>query len=213
MTSTRRPGRIDHVLFAVPDFAGMTARLSAEFGLGAVEGGRHTGWGTANWIVPLDTSYLELISVVDSALATDNPFGRRVQQVIANGGGPFAWCVTPVDFDATVARLGLEAGSGSRQRPDGATVSWRMAGLEVALADPSRPFFLDWQVAAQDHPGRASARHRVQPDGIAWVKVRGDEAAIRAWLADDDLPVRVRPGTPAVLGVAIATREGEIVLP
>jgi hypothetical protein len=205
--------RVDHVLFAVRDFAEMASRLSAQFGLGAVEGGRHTGWGTANWIVPLGTSYLELIGVVDASVARGDPFGRRAQQVIADGGGPFAWCVTPADFDGTVARLGLEAGSGSRQRPDGAIVSWRMAGLEVALADPSRPFFLDWQVAPQDHPGRAAAAHRVQPDGIAWVEVQGDEAAIRAWLGDDDLPVRIRPGPPAVLAVGIATREGEIVLP
>ena len=27
-----------------------------------------------------------------------------------------------------------------------------MAGLDVALADPSRPFFLDWQVPPEDHP-------------------------------------------------------------
>jgi catechol 2,3-dioxygenase-like lactoylglutathione lyase family enzyme len=205
--------RIDHVLFAVRDFAESTARLSAEFGLAAVEGGRHTGWGTANWIVPLGTSYLELIGVVDRATANANPFGRRVQQVIADGGGPFAWCVTPADFDGTVARLGLEAGSGSRQRPDGATVSWRMAGLDVALADPSRAFFLDWKVAPQDHPGRAFAAHRVQPEGIAWVEIQGDETAIRAWLGDDDLQVHVRPGPPAVLSVGIAAREGEIVLP
>jgi hypothetical protein len=205
--------RIDHVLFAVRDFAEATDRLSAEFGLGAVEGGRHTGWGTANWIVPLGTSYLELIGVVDASVASSNPFGRRVQQVIADGGGPFAWCVTPADFDATVGRLGLEAGSGSRRRPDGATVAWRMAGLEVALADPSRPFFLDWQVAPQDHPGRAVAGHRVHPDGVGWVEVQGDEAAIREWLGDDDLPVRVRPGPPAVLAVGIATRDGEIVVP
>jgi catechol 2,3-dioxygenase-like lactoylglutathione lyase family enzyme len=205
--------RIDHVLFAVRDFAETTARLSAEFGLEAVEGGRHTGWGTANWIVPLGASYLELIGVLDPASATGNPFGRRVQQVIAEGGGPFAWCVTPADFDATVVRLELESGSGSRRRPDGVTVSWRMAGLDVALADPSRPFFLDWQVAPQDHPGRAVGGHRVQPEGIAWVEVRGDEAAIRTWLGDDELPIRVRPGPPAVLAVGIATQEGEIVLP
>ena len=201
------------MLFAVPDFAGMTARLSDGFGLGAVEGGRHTGWGTANWIVPLGASYLELIGVVDPGLANGNAFGRRVQEVIADGGGPFAWCVTPADFDATATRLGLQAGSGSRRRPDGVTVSWRMAGLDTALADPSRPFFLAWEVPPEDHPGRAVAAHRVHPDGIAWVEVQGEEPAIRAWLGDDDVPVRVRPGPLAVLAVGIATREGEIVLP
>jgi hypothetical protein len=204
---------IDHVLFAVRDFGEATARLKAYHGLGAVEGGRHSGWGTANWIVPLGASYLELIGVVDPALATGNPFGRRVQQVVAAGGGPFGWCVTPADFDATVARLGLAAGTGSRRRPDGVTLSWRMAGLDVAFADPSRPFFLAWDVPPEQHPGRAAAEHHVRPDGIAWVEVAGDETAVRSWLGDPDLPVRVRAGWPAVLAVGIATSSGEIVLP
>lgn len=203
---------IDHVLFAVGDFAEATARLQADHGLGAVEGGRHAGWGTANWIVPLGSAYLELIGVVEPALATADPFGRRVQQVIADGGGPFAWCVTPDDFDATVARLGLEAATGSRLRPDGTTVRWRMAGLEVALTDPSHPFFLAWDVPPESHPGRAEAEHRVRPTGIAWVEIAGDKASIRAWLGDADLPVRVRGGRPSVHAVGIATAEGVTVL-
>lgn len=37
--------RFDHVLLAFADFRQAAERLTAERGLGAIEGGRHTGWG------------------------------------------------------------------------------------------------------------------------------------------------------------------------
>ncbi len=204
--------RVDHVLIAVADFAGATTDLRTEHGLATVEGGRHAGWGTANWIVPLGGSYLELVGVVDADAAATRPFGRRVRQAIADGGGLFAWCVAPADFETTVARLHLDVSTGSRLRPDGQSVRWRTAGLEVALADPSRPFFIAWDIAPREHPGLTRAAHHSSPRGIEWVEVRGDEATIRSWLGSDALPVRVRPGAPALLAVGISTREGEIVL-
>jgi hypothetical protein len=205
--------RFDHLLIAVPDFAEATARFRREYGLAAVEGGRHTGWGTANWIVPLGDSYLELVGVVDPEVATGNAFGRRVLRALDGGGGPFAWCLEPSDFEGTVERLDLEVTTGSRVRPDGATLRWRTAGRDVALEDPSRPFFIAWELPSRrDHPGRAVAAHGVVPRGIAWVEVAGDEAMVRGWLADDGLPVRVRPGPAALLAVGIATDGGEIVL-
>lgn len=184
-----------------------------EHGLAAVEGGRHTGWGTANWIVPLGQSYLELVGVVDPETAVTSAFGRRVLRAMDEGGGPFAWCVAPGDFEGTVARLRLDVSHGSRTRPDGVTLGWRAAGLDTALEDPTRPFFIAWELPSPgDHPGRMAATHRAHPRGIAWAEMSGDPAMVRAWLDDDRLPVRVRPGPPALLTVGIATRGREIVL-
>jgi Glyoxalase-like domain len=204
---------IDHVVIAVTDFSGAVERLSREHGLAAVEGGRHPTWGTANWIVPLGPGYVELVSVVDPAMAAQDAFGSFVQAALDAGGGPLLWCVRSDDFDATVERLGLIASTGSRQRPDGSTVRWRSAGLETATADPSRPFFIDWQLPPDQHPGRTAVAHRVTPTGIAWVEVAGDEEVVRDWLGDPEVPVRVRPGRRAVLRLGIATSSGEIVLP
>ena len=201
---------IDHVLFAVRDPAAAARRLSAEHGLSGVPGGLHPAWGTGNWIVPLGSSYLELVHVVDPGLAARTPFGQRVSAVLRAGGGPFAWCVRPADFEATVRRLGLTAGEGSRRRPDGVTLAWRTAGLEVALGDPSRPFFIDWQVPPADHPGASAAGHGIAPAGIASVDLCGDGAVIRAWLGEEALPVTIRPGSPAVAGVEIGTADGPI---
>lgn len=208
-----RSTRIDHVLIAVADFSEAARRFRDEHGLTAVEGGRHTGWATANWIVPLGDGYLELVGVVEPEIAATNPFGRRALAAIADGGGPFAWCVEPSDFDATVARLDLDVTAGSRVRPDGVTLAWRTAGRDLALEDPSRPFFIAWELPSRDeHPGRARAAHAVAPSGIAWVELSGDLATVRAWLDDGRLPVRVRPGPPRLRAVGIATTGGEIVV-
>jgi hypothetical protein len=204
--------RVDHVLIAVDDFEAAAARLADEHGLAAVVGGRHTGLGTANWIVPLGTSYLELAGIVEPDVAETNDFGRAVGRALAAGGGPFAWCVAPDDFDATVARLGLAVNDGSRERPDGTVLSWRAAGFDASLSDPSRPFFLQWLVPPSRHPGAEVVPHRTTPRGISWVEVSGDERSVREWLGDPAVPVRVIPGSSGVLGVGIATDAGEVVI-
>src|SRR6266508_512483 len=144
-----------------------------EFGLGAVPGGRHTGWGTANWIVPLGSSYLELIGVEDKEEASRSFLGKHLIEVLEEGERLIGWCVRPDDFENTVGRLGLEASEGSRVRTDGVTVRWRSSDPAVTMLDPSRPFFIEWLVPGDLHPGKMPADHRAEPLGISWVEVRG----------------------------------------
>lgn len=190
-----------------------------------MEGGAHPGWGTGNWVVPLGRSYLELVRIADPALAGESPFGRRALDALAAGGGPYAWCVAPADFDATAARLGLAVSEGTRRRPDGTVLAWRTAGLETALGDPSRPFFIDWRIRPEDHPGRTPVRHRAGDVGLRRLELAGDEVALRSWLGDEaalvdlvgaratsDPAVLVRPGPPAVSAIAIDAADGPILL-
>jgi Glyoxalase-like domain len=65
---------LDHVLIAVADLANAAREIEARHGLASVEGGRHPGWGTANRIVPLGETYLELIAVIAGAEAARSPF-------------------------------------------------------------------------------------------------------------------------------------------
>ena len=74
------------------------------------------------------------------------------------------------------------------------------------------PFFIEWDVPAGLHPGRARAGHGVRPSGVAWVQVAGDADRLREWLAGQELPIRVVGGTPGVGPVAVATAEGELVI-
>ena len=125
---------LDHVLIA--------AHGETWHGLASIAGGRHPGWGTANRLVPLGESYLELVTVVDEAEAARSVFGRWVAG--ARSGAPFGWAVRTDDLDAVAARLGLTVRDGARQAPDGRRLTWRMAGIEQAAAEPSLPFFIEW---------------------------------------------------------------------
>ncbi len=175
-------------------------------------GGRHERWGTANRIVPLGDQYLELVAAVDDATASANGFGRDVLEQAASGGGWLTIAAATDDIESVASRLGLDVGSGSRTRPDGEVVRWRMAGLEDPRRDPWMPFFLTWDIPVELHPGRARAGHGVRAEGIAWVEVGGDAERLRDWLGGEELPIRVIEGEPGIQRVGVATSEREIVI-
>src|SRR5919197_319789 len=137
-----RAMRIDHVVYGVQDLDAAAARMKQEFALGSVEGGRHPAWGTGNRIVPLGPDYIELLAVLDRALAEENDLGRSLLEAVAEGDRFLAWCVGTDDVDEVAARLELPVTPGTRERPDGTVVRWRSAGLDRALAEPSLPFFI-----------------------------------------------------------------------
>jgi hypothetical protein len=199
-------------VYAVPDLDEAAVRFRGEFGLDSTEGGRHERWGTANRIVPLGDQYLELVAAVDEPMAAETAFGRGVLERAARGRGWFTIAAVADDLDAIASRLGIEVGSGSRTRPDGQTVCWRMAGLDDQRREPWMPFFLIWDVPDELHPGRARVGHGVRATGLAWVEVGGDAERLRTWLGGDELPIRVSDGEPGIHRVAISTADGELVI-
>jgi hypothetical protein len=175
--------RIDHVLYAVSALEAGAARLD-ERGLASIPGGEHPAWGTANRIVPLGPDYLELLGVADADAAAGSEFGRLV---LGAGDQLIGWAVATEDIDAVAARLGLDVGGGSRTRPDGVQLAWRLAGVAEALRSGGMlPFFIQWEGSPELHPGGDPGA----PAGIAWIEVAGDGAELREWLGGAQLPVR-----------------------
>ena len=206
--------RMDHVIYAVDDLDEAAAGLFDREGLASVPGGRHEGWGTANRIVPLGDTYLELIAVVDVDEAESSEFGRGVRRAQTEERPLVGWVAATDDIDAVAKRLDLEVEEKSRETADGSTLRWRVAGIERALKTGALPFFVQWDVPAEQRPAAAEARHEADVQGIAWVEVCADDRdAVDEWLGDDhDLPLRLTDGDPALAGVAIAAGGGEIVL-
>jgi hypothetical protein len=196
---------LDHVVIAVPDLPG-AARLAEGLGLSSVEGGRHAGWGTANLIVPLGETYLELVAVVDPDEAAASAFGRWV--AAAAGARPIGWVVRTDEIDHVAGRLGLTVSAGTRRDREGRPMHWRVAGVERATLEPSLPFFVEWGDGTP-HPGRAGA---VQRGSIAEVRVCGDRPLLTHWLGGAHLPVAVEPGEPAVEAVVVGGPRGDVVL-
>ena len=204
--------RLDHIVYATGDLEEAAVRFRGEFGLDSTVGGRHERWGTANRIVPLGDQYLELVAAVDEATALLNPFGRGILERASEGGGWFTIAVATEGIEAVASRLQLDVVAGSRTRPDGEVVRWRMAGLEDPRRDPWMPFFLTWDIPVELHPGRARAGHGVRAEGIALVEVGGDAERLRVWLGGEELPIRVVDGVPGIHQVAISTADGELTI-
>jgi catechol 2,3-dioxygenase-like lactoylglutathione lyase family enzyme len=205
--------RIDHVVYAVRDLDQAAIWFREEFGLDSTEGGRHERGGTANRIVPLEEQYVELVAVVDGSAAAETAFGRGVLERASEGGGWFTIAVLADDLDDIASRLGLDVGGGSRVRPDGETIRWRMAGLDDPRREPWMPFFLTWDIPDELHPGRTRAGHGVRAGGIAWVELGGDAERLQGWLGGDELPIRVTDDDEqGIHRVAISTPDGELVI-
>ena len=184
-------------MIAVPDLAAASRELEATHGLASIEGGRHPGWGTANRIVPLGDSYLEL--------------GSWVAQASLTVAEPLGWAVRTNELDEVAQRLGLVAAAGSRATRDGRVLRWRLAGVEQAAAEPSLPFFIEWEHGTP-LPGQTPATHQVAGVRIAKLQLDGDADRLAAWLGNHDLPITVRPGTPALTGIVLTGGPDEIVL-
>ncbi len=205
--------RIDHVIYAVDDLDLAGARLRADFGLGSIAGGRHPHWGTANRIVPLGRDYVELVTVVDRDVAAASEFGRPVLHAIAKGQSLVGWAVQTDDLQGIADRLRLQVERGSRTRPDGLRLAWRLAGVAPGLAGGALPFFVEWDVPPELHPGAAFAEHDVSPVGIGWIEVTGDEQLLHEWLGNAHLPLRITEGPPSLSAVVIRTVAGDLRLP
>ena len=77
-----------------------------------------------------------------------------------------------------------------------------MSGIEAAAAEPSLPFFIEWERGAR-HPGGGGARRPVE------LQLEGDGERLAAWLGPHALPVTIRPGRPRVANLAV---DGRVVL-
>ncbi|MCV7229421.1 VOC family protein [Mycolicibacterium komossense] len=127
------PDDIDHIVIAVPNLAAAKESFRTVLGLTAIGGGRHDGVGTENLIIPLQGSYLELVTVVDRDLAEQNPFGRLVSYALRHQLILAGWAV----------EIGGRNTSGlTHQRLTRAGVAVDLYGVEEIIGASDRPFGL-----------------------------------------------------------------------
>jgi Glyoxalase-like domain len=146
---------IDHLVIACPDVDAAAAELEAALGLRATGGGRHERLGTENRIVWLGDAYLELIGVVDPALAATSWVGVPTLRALETGGGLATLALVTDDVAAEVGRL-REHGArleepipGERRRPDGRVVRWQLAG-PPRLGPDEPPFLIEHDPASAE---------------------------------------------------------------
>lgn len=186
---------IDHVLIAVADLSGGARHLEQTYGLRALPGGRHPGIGTGNMIVPLGSSYLELIAVVDPSEA-GSPSAQRVARAVREGRTFVTWAARTDRLSVLEAHLRevgvpTESQDGARTRPDGVSLRWRTL-LLVPFSEPSvLPFIIEWNVPPGQHPAAAVVEH---PSGAR---------AIRRLRLGDPQPAEASRRLASLLGEGI----------
>jgi len=207
--------RLDHIVFAAGSggLAGTSQRLSELLGESFATGGVHPRFGTRNAILPLTGgTYFEIVEVLDHPASDKAPFGQAVRARSALGGGWLGWVVAVDDIAPHEARLGRKAVNGNRHRPDGLELLWKQLGVRGLQADPQLPFFVQWDIAAGDHPS-VGASGAVSLEAL---EIAGDPARVSDWLGQsvdqplEDVKVEwVAPnGTPGIVAAQFQTPNG-----
>ena len=198
---------LDHVLIAVTDLEAAARDFESRHGLASVDGGRHRDFGTANRIIPLGSTYLELVAVVDPGAAAASSFGWWVDRGATDEGRLIGWAVRTSALDEIAGRLELPIRSGSRQTPAGIELRWRSAGIDEAIAEPCLPFFIEWEDGVP-YPGAVEASRAT----IVGLVLEGNADRVAGWLGEHTLPIRVIDGPAEVAAVVLSTPAGQIVL-
>ena len=203
---------VGQVILGVRDLDATSARLEAD-GFCVLGGGVHPGFGTANRVIPLGNAYLELLAVVDEAEARQRIYGQSLLERTADGDCFVRWSIRTGQIEVEAARLGLEPERRQRIRPDGSLLTWRAAGIELALADPWLPFFMQWDDPAE-FPGFTAVTHPLGTCTLAAIDLATpDRARLATWTdGATDLPLRVGDGPPGIPSITIATPGGELLL-
>lgn len=142
-------GIVDHLVYAVPELESGVREIERLLGMRAAIGGRHPQYGTHNALLSLGpATYLEIVAVDP---ASPRPPRGRPFGVEATGLPRLvtwaARCEAIDERTAAAAAAGPIVGrveAGSRARPDGTIVNWRLTDPYVMALDGVVPFLLAW---------------------------------------------------------------------
>ena len=203
---------LSQVIYGVQDLDVATRQIESR-GFTVIDGGHHPGLGTANRIVPLGSSYFEILGIVDKQEARRNPFGAALIQQTQQGDRLVRWSLRTDCIDEIARERGLTPEKRSRLRPDGTLLTWTAAGLSLSLTEGWLPFFMQWDDPAH-YPGNLQAYHVAQPQGIAWLEITPKNPRwLQQWLGTAQIPFRFIDGNPGVHRVGIFTPREILMLP
>ena len=202
---------IDHLVVASSDLQKTISELASVLGVVAVPGGRHPKWRTQNALLSLGPRlYLEIMGPDDSVAEVENPRPFGIDQMASRR--LVTWVARSSNLQRTVATAeaeGIDLGEiqhGSRQRPDGTLLEWRMTDLLMDREGGVVPYFIDWGKTA--HPG-ASAPAGCLLEGLKVFHPRS--AWITMVLGRLGLDIVAEEG-PAAVEAHLVTPKGRIIL-
>jgi len=165
---------IDHIVLVVRDLAQAVDDYSRA-GFTVTPGGEHTGGLTHNALIGFDDGvYLEIIAFKDPSRLQDHSWWPR----LARGEGLVDYALLSDNLQGDAAAFqqrGLAIGNvqpGSRVRPDGQQVAWRVLHPERQLGQTVLPFVIeDVTPRSLRVPHAAAAQHPLAVSGVAGLRL------------------------------------------
>lgn len=199
------PGRIDHLVYAVPDLNAGIAHIEQLLGVRAAPGGRHPGRGTRNALLALgDRTYLEIIGPDPDQPQVTSPMWLGVDRAGTARLATWAASAQHIEADARTARAaGAALGdimAGARTTTDGIELRWRFTDPSCVVADGVVPFLIDW--GSTPHPAQRAPRAVLLGLRAEHPQAEATVALLRAMQLDLDVQTGARP-------TLIATIEGK----
>ena len=173
---------IDHLVIAVADPDAAASELGARLGLTPGGGGRHDRLGTFNRLVWLGDTYLELVGVLDAALAATSWIGTPALRALEAGGGLATWAVATDAIDGDVAVLRARGSdlaepiAGERLRPDGQVVRWRLS-FAPPLGPDRPPFLIEHDPNVAEWTPADRAERAAGPARLAHLELTVDDVS------------------------------------
>jgi hypothetical protein len=201
---------IDHLIWVVPDLYWGMGEIERRLGVRPAVGGRHRNLGSHNALLALGgDTYLEIMAA-DPGLP--RPARGRLFGLDDLAGPRLAtWvlrCEAIEARTAQAAREGLDLGAihaGSRERPDGTVVAWKISDPYAERLQGMVPFLIAWGNTL--HPARSA------PAGGRLAALRighPDPEAVRRALASLAVALPVHYAARPELTATIAGPKGEV---
>lgn len=202
----------DHLVYGVPDLQTGIEEFSDLTGVRPAPGGRHIGYGTANYLVGLGAGrYLEFIGVDPDA--TESPPRRMFGIDPTDQPRMLTWAVRTQDIDAAVAaaRLrGYEPGAParmSRRTANGDLLQWQLTPDSLEAAAGLVPFLIDW--GSTRHP---TSRDLPAVELISLTLATPEPGQLEHALSALGVTAQVERADVAELRAVISTMRGAITL-
>lgn len=207
------PRGVDHLIRVVPDLATGMEEIEGMLGVRPMLGGRHADLGSHNALLSLGrATYLEIMAA-DPGLTRPGR-GRLFGLDALEAPRLATWVLRSERIDAVAAEAkaaGLDLGpvlAGSREKPDGSVVSWKITDPYASRLDGVVPFLIAWADTPHpalsappagelagleiEHPDPPAVERALRLLGVTMTVTRGPRPALVATIRGPAGEVRLR---------------------
>jgi len=170
---------LDHIIIGVHDLAQAETIFSQKLGLAVSAGGIHPSGGTANRIIVIGDTYLELITVRTPEEARPGILNR-----LAKGDGYLNFVLASNDIAAdsvTMAQRGVSIigpTAGQLKSPDGKTRGWSRIDVERPELAQHYPFIIQHDSTGEERRFRLAGWTQPPAHPLGAIKVIGTTIAV-----------------------------------